>query len=100
MIGVDLQPGQELICINALPCGMFCPLTEGRIYTLRGYSMSPMGYISVLVNETKAPQDGVNAYYWRYPAERGFFRWRFRLLILHHSLTDMLEFEPTLELMT
>ena len=45
MIGVDLSPGTELICIDARPYHVPVPLVQGGLYTLTWiYEVGATGY--------------------------------------------------------
>jgi hypothetical protein len=88
MIGTNLPPGTELICINAQPLHDRVPLVEGGLYTLRGYTEGPSGYIAVLLHEVRAPQ--INKAFFG-NRERGFYRERFRPLNIPKIFYDMLD---------
>ena len=57
MIGVNLEPGTELVCIDARPYHLPVPLIQGGLYTLRGlHGWSYRLYCAALLVEVKAPQ--------------------------------------------
>ena len=89
MIGVNLAPGTELVCIDARPYHLPVPLVQGGLYTLRGYTVGATGYCAALLVEVKAPQ--IYRALLGIDGEDGFYRCRFRTLQIHKSLTDMLE---------
>ena len=88
MIGTNLPAGTELICVDAAPRHVQVPLVQGGLYTLRGYTSGPSGYVAVLLMEVQAPQ--IYRILLGLDGEDGFFRDRFRVLNIHKSLTDML----------
>lgn len=89
MIPTDLPPNTEIICIDNKPniFGHPCPLIQGALYSVRGYSLQGDGTVSVLLNEILAPvHEAYND-----KCERGFYRWRFRIPLIPKIFYEMLE---------
>lgn len=87
MIPTNLPPGTELVCIDAVQGDVPIRLVKNNVYTVRGYSVAHTGYVSVLLEEERAFT--INSL--GKLQEVGYYRDRFRLLILHHSFIQMLD---------